>query len=192
MATMEINGGIIAYELFGTGPLLVWNTGGRSAPVKREYLLAGYFSRRGAVLLWDRRNSAGASDIHLSDAESATQADAENLHALLQKLDLGPACIGGASFGCALSLLMAHRYPQDVVSILALIPASRDPVVMGRLADHIWHRLATEAEDGGMQAVVDLSVEAYCKDIAGTAQAGERAVGWLARSLEANLLHARI
>ena len=119
MATLEINGGTIAYELFGEGPLLVWNTGGREARVGREYLLAGHFARRCSVLLWDRRNSAGASDIHLSDADSATHADAEDLHGMLQALGLAPACIGGASAGCALSLLI-KKGSQSITQISCL------------------------------------------------------------------------
>ena len=185
MATIEVNGGTIAYEIFGKGPLLIWNAGGRSGRGNRTYLLAGYFARRCSVFIWDRRNSQGASDVNLSDAPSMTQADAEDLHAMLQALGLGPACVGGGSAGCALSLMMAYRYPQDVSSLLAIYPGTRDLAVRAQLGD-LWYPLAKAAESGGMQSVIDLSVEAYRKKIVGVADKRDRRVSWLAKSFEAN------
>ena len=185
MPTVKVNGGTIAYDIFGKGPLLVWNAGGRSGRGARDYLIAGYFARHSSVLIWDRRNSEGASDVHLSDAPSATQADAEDLHAMLQTLDLRPACVGGGSAGCALSLFMAHRYPQDVASILAFYPGTRDLSVRARLSEK-WYPFAEAANSGGMQAVIDLTVEAYKKRIVGVADRHDKRVAWLAKSFQAN------
>lgn len=185
MATIEVNGGTIAYEIFGEGQPLVWNSGGRMARSARDYLIAGYFAQRHSVLLWDRMNSEGASDVRLSEAPSPTHADAEDLHAILETLDLGPAIVGGASAGCALSLHMAHRYREDVSAILAIHPGSRDQSVRAQLSEG-WYPLADAAESGGMQAAIDLSLNAYRKTIVREADRTLRRSAWLARSIEAS------
>jgi pimeloyl-ACP methyl ester carboxylesterase len=189
MTTIEVNGGTVAYELFGSGPLFVWNAGGREAGVGKAGPLEKHLATRYSVLLWDRRNSAGASHIYLSAADNPVQADADDLHAIIEQLELGPGCIAGGSAGAALSLLMAHRYPQDVTSILVMKPASMNEEIMGLLAKMTWYVLAEKAETDGMQAVLDLSEASYRKVIDGSVEEGERTTAWIARSIEANAMN---
>jgi pimeloyl-ACP methyl ester carboxylesterase len=186
VTTIEVNGGAVAYEIFGAGPLFTWNAGGREAGVSKECALEKHLASRYTVLLWDRRNSAGASDIYLSEVDNPVQADADDLHAIIEQLNLGPGCIAGGSAGCALSLLMAHRYPQDVTSILAMKPASMDEDIMGFLAEITWYGLAEKAESDGMQAVLDLSEASYSKVVDGSAGQGESTTAWIAKSIAAN------
>ena len=87
---MTVNGASIAYEIFGKGPLLVWTEGGRFGRNELSYLVAGHFARQYSVLIWDRRNGFGASDVALADSPNYMTADVEDLHALLRNLDLGP------------------------------------------------------------------------------------------------------
>ena len=49
--------------------------------------------RNYTVLLWDRRNAAGASEIAVSEDPWYVITDAEDLTAQLQHLDIGPAQI---------------------------------------------------------------------------------------------------
>ncbi|HAA78050.1 TPA: hypothetical protein DCE37_23375 [Candidatus Latescibacteria bacterium] len=184
MATIEVNGGIIDYELFGEGPCLVLNAGGRSARgipgFQRDHLM-----KRCSLLLWDRRNSAGASDVHLTDAASPMHADADDLHALLQALDVGQVCVGGGSAGCALSLRMAVQYPDVVNSVLAIAPASRDSKVMGGVAEATWSGFVKVAQSRGMSSVIELSIEAHRRVNEKTGDRLDTPRSWIASSLEA-------
>ena len=108
---MTVNGASIVYEIFGKGPLLVWTEGGRFGRNELSYLVAGHFARQHSVLIWDRRNGFGASDVALADSPSYVTTDVEDLHALLRNLELGPACFAGASAGSSLSLWMGASIP---------------------------------------------------------------------------------
>ncbi len=183
MPTMTVNGASIAYEIFGKGPLLVWTEGGRFGRNELSYLVAGHFSRQYSVLIWDRRNGFGASDVALADSPSYVSTDVEDLHALLRNLDLGPACFAGASAGSSLSLWMAHRYPEDVKSLI-LFSAPTDDVALFRPGvDKHCFSLAEIAERGGMQAAIDASIEAWTCELQG--QSSERGT-WLAQTIYRN------
>src|SRR5947208_4720245 len=109
MATVEIDGTTIAYEIIGevagAGTPWVMTPGGRftkEAPGVRE--LAEALAAQGQrVLIWDRPNT-GESDIRFDGAsESVMQADF--LAGLLVALDFAPAVIVGGSGGARVSLL---------------------------------------------------------------------------------------
>jgi 2-hydroxy-6-oxonona-2,4-dienedioate hydrolase len=186
MATIEVNGGTIAYELFGEGPPLIWNSGGRQGRSDNSYLLAGHFSDRYSVLIWDRRNSAGASDVALSEASSVMHADVDDLQDLVQKLGLGPACFGGGSAGCALSLLMAHRYPELVQTLITLKPATTDKSILGRIGEANWHCLADAVDREGMQGAIDTSTDAWVRNLTGDPMPLDRTRCWLEKTIHAN------
>ena len=180
---MTVNGASIAYEIFGTGPLLVWTEGGRFGRNELSYLIAGHFSRQYSVLIWDRRNGFGASAVALADSPNYMTTDVKDLHALLRNLELGPACFAGASAGSNLSLWMAHRYPDDVKSLI-LFSAPTDDVALFRPGvDKHCFRLADIAERGGMQAAIDASTEAWICELRG--QPSERGT-WLAQTIYRN------
>ena len=151
MPTMTVNGASIVYEIFGKGPLLVWTEGGRFGRNELSYLVAGHFSRQYSVLIWDRRNGFGASDVALSNSPNYMTTDVEDLHALLRNLDLGPACFAGASAGSSLSLWMGHRYPEDVKSLILLsVPTDDTALFRPSVYKHCFS-LAEIAERGGMR-----------------------------------------
>jgi len=131
------------------------------------------------VLTWDRRNS-GASDIAIEDAESEFHLWTDDLHILLQQLDMSPAYVGGGSGGCVMSLLMAHRYPQDVKGLLLYWPPTDDlQSCLRPLAEHYYLCLARAAEDKGMEAVIALSSDPPEPEWAG-------ATGWVAQAIAQN------
>src|SRR5438552_7991497 len=123
MATVEIDGTTIAYEIIGevagAGTPWVLTPGSRftkEAPGVRELAeaLAAHGQR---VLVWDRPNT-GASDICFRGA-SESEMQADRLAGLLRALDLAPAIVIGGSGGSRVSLLAAARHP-DVASKLAM------------------------------------------------------------------------
>lgn len=155
MATADINGVRIAYEVIGTGRPWVITPGGRfskDTPGVRQ--LAEELARHGQqVVIWDRPNT-GASDVHFSgDSESQMQADA--LAGLLRHLGLAPAIIMGGSGGARVSLLTAARHP-DVAEGLALLWISGGVYGLMLLAVVYAGEPIRAAWSGGMEAVVEL------------------------------------
>lgn len=112
MATIEVEGRQIAYEVIGAGRPWVLTPGGRfskETPGLRE--LAEAIADEGhQVIIWDRPN-CGASEVNFTGAsESEMQADA--LAGLLGALDVGPCLLMGGSGGARISLLTAVRHPE--------------------------------------------------------------------------------
>ncbi len=157
MATAEIDGITIAYEIVGdrAAPPWVLTPGGRfskDVPGIRE--LAEALAAHGRrVLIWDRPNT-GASDVCFAGgSESAMQADA--LAGLLRALDLAPAVVAGGSGGARVSLLTAVRHP-DVAAKLAMWWISGGVYGQLLLATHYCGESIRAAWQGGMEAVVEL------------------------------------
>jgi pimeloyl-ACP methyl ester carboxylesterase len=155
MATVEIHGTTIAYEIIGEGAPWVLTPGGRftkEAPGVRELAeaLAAHGQR---VLVWDRPNT-GASDICFTGgSESEMQAD--HLAGLLRALDMAPAVIVGGSGGARVSLLAAARHPE-AASKLAMWWISGGTFGLLTLAVVYCGESIRAAWQGGMEAVVEL------------------------------------
>jgi pimeloyl-ACP methyl ester carboxylesterase len=160
MATVDIDGTTIAYEIIGdrsrgaTTPWVV-TPGGRftkEAPGVRELAeaLAGHGQQ---VLVWDRPNT-GASDICFT-GESESEMQADRLAGLLRTLDLAPAVIVGGSGGSRVSLLTAARHP-DVASKLGMWWISGGTFGLLTLAVVYCGESIRAAWQGGMEAVAEL------------------------------------
>ena len=103
MLSVEIDGINIAYELRGSGLNIALIAGGLyPMEVLRE--LAKNLARRYRVLIYDRRNT-GQSDIVLNSDQHEFEHFADDLYALLRKLDLLPCYLGGGSAGSIISFL---------------------------------------------------------------------------------------
>jgi pimeloyl-ACP methyl ester carboxylesterase len=156
MATIEVDGTRIAYEIVGdSGPPWVVTPGGRfskDVPGIRE--LAQTLAAAGKrVVIWDRPN-CGASDVCFDGAsESAMQAEA--LAGLLRAIDCAPAVVFGGSGGSRVSLLTAVRHP-DVVSQLAMVWISGGTYGLLTLAVHYCGESVRAAWQDGMEGVVAL------------------------------------
>jgi pimeloyl-ACP methyl ester carboxylesterase len=155
MATVEIDGTTIAYEIIGDGTPWVITPGGRftkEAPGIQELAeVLSAFAQR--VLIWDRPNT-GASDICFTGA-SESEMQADHLAGLLRVLDMTPAVIAGGSGGARVSLLTAARHP-DVASKLAMWWISGGIFGLLTLAVHYCGESLRAAWQGGMEAVVEL------------------------------------
>jgi len=112
MATADIDGTTIAYEIVGEGTPWVVTPGGRfskDTPGVRE--LAEALAASGQqVLVWDRPNT-GASGVCFEGA-SESEMQADRLAGLLAHLGMAPAVIVGGSGGARVSLLTAARHPE--------------------------------------------------------------------------------
>lgn len=114
MATANIDGLEIAYEILGQGNGRTWTItpGGRfskDCPGVRE-LAEALVAGGDRALIWDRPN-CGASEVNFEgDNESAMQAD--TLAGLIKHLDLGPVVVSGGSGGARVSLLTVSRHPE--------------------------------------------------------------------------------
>src|SRR5690348_17069845 len=156
MATIDIDGTTIAYEIIGdSGPPWVITPGGRfskDVPGIKE-LAAELAAHDQRALVWDRPN-CGASDVCFTGAsESEMQADA--LAGLLRALDMAPAVIVGGSGGTRVSLLTAARHP-DVASKLCVLWISGGVYGLMLLATHYCGESIRAAWQDGMAAVADL------------------------------------
>jgi pimeloyl-ACP methyl ester carboxylesterase len=118
---IEINGGVVVYELLGPndGEVVVITPGGRFS---KDYggvreladaLVAG--GKR--ALLWDRPN-CGKSDIQVY-GRSESHMRAETIGLLVQKLDVGPVIAAGGSGGARDSIIFTLMWP-DLVRKLAV------------------------------------------------------------------------
>jgi pimeloyl-ACP methyl ester carboxylesterase len=155
MATAEIDGTLISYEIIGEGAPWVLTPGGRftkEAPGIRE--LAEALAARGKqVLIWDRPNT-GASDVCFTGpSESEMQAD--RLAGLLRELDMAPAVVFGGSGGARVSLLAAANHPE-VAAALAMVWISGGVYGLMLLATVYCGESIRVAWRGGMEAVVEL------------------------------------
>ena len=121
MASTEIHGGQVVYELLGPpdGQPIVLTPGGRfSKDVPGLRPLAEALAAGGLrVLLWDRPNT-GASDVQFY-GRSESHMRADTLAELLGRLDLAPAVIAGGSGGARDSLLTVIRHPEVASKAIA-------------------------------------------------------------------------
>jgi 2-hydroxy-6-oxonona-2,4-dienedioate hydrolase len=120
MAEIEVNGGVVAYDLLGPeeGQVLTITPGGRFS---KEYRGVRPFAEALAadgkrVLIWDRPNT-GASDIQLF-GRSESHMRAETLAGLVRALDLGPVVAMGGSGGARDSIVFTIGHPELVRSLV--------------------------------------------------------------------------
>jgi pimeloyl-ACP methyl ester carboxylesterase len=79
----------------------------------------------------------------------------EDLHALLGQLELAPAVIGGTSFGCGVSLLLAIRHPEDVKALLLWGPGGGSDASTRFIGGLMYGQFIEVAQRGGMEAVAE-------------------------------------
>jgi pimeloyl-ACP methyl ester carboxylesterase len=119
VASLEVNGGNVVYEILGeSGNLIFLTPGGRFGkdvpglrPLADALVDGGY-----RVLVWDRPN-CGASDVQFY-GQSESHMRAETLHGLLSALGVGPCIMAGGSGGARDSMLTAMLYPEIVTKLV--------------------------------------------------------------------------
>lgn len=188
MPRMNVNNVTLAYEVLGDGSPIVWTPGAWFPRDNWVYLNAGCLAADYKVLLWDRRN-CGASDVQLEDAPSELHLWTDDLHHLLHALDLSPTYLAGASKGCVFSLLMAHRYPDDVRGLILIDSPTNDRDMLRPFADARYYDLANTAATRGMSAALTQSTDAWSRIITGTSTSNgfEWFAKWMAETSVANV-----
>ena len=156
MATIEVDGLNIGYEVIGNGSkTAIITPGGRfpkETPGVRD--LAEELAKHDyKTVIWDRPN-CGESDVCF-DAESESILNADTLVSLLKKLDMAPALVIGGSAGSRVSLIATHRHP-DAVRKLAILWITGDAIGLSGLVGVYCGSLQTPAKIGGMAAVAEV------------------------------------
>ena len=119
MASIEINGGNVVYEILGkSGDLIALTPGGRFSkeipglrPLAEALADGGY-----RVLLWDRPN-CGKSDVQFY-GQSESHMRAETLHGLLDALGVQRCILAGGSGGARDSMLTTMLHPELVEKLV--------------------------------------------------------------------------
>ncbi|MPY71133.1 MAG: alpha/beta fold hydrolase [Alphaproteobacteria bacterium] len=151
-ATAKIRGLNINYEIVGDdGPWVALITGGRRGygelvPLAKKIAAEGF-----RVLLHDRRNT-GKSDMLLDDAEVEEIVWADDLRALLGRLDAVPAFVGGSSSGARTAMLFCLRHPEATRALL-LLRVTGGEFAANRLPENYYGQFIRAAKEGGMAAV---------------------------------------
>jgi 2-hydroxy-6-oxonona-2,4-dienedioate hydrolase len=119
VASIEINGGNVVYEILGkSGDLIALTPGGRFSkeidglrPLAEALAAGGY-----RVLLWDRPN-CGKSDVQFY-GQSESHMRAETLHNLVTGLGFERCILAGGSGGARDSMLTTMLYPEMVTKLV--------------------------------------------------------------------------
>ncbi|MFT5211031.1 MAG: pimeloyl-ACP methyl ester carboxylesterase [Flavobacterium sp.] len=87
------------------------------------------------VIIWDRRNM-GRSEVSFG-SEPLSIEEAEDLHVLLQRLEVGPATFYCMSSGSRSNMILAERYPEQVAA-LVIAPLTGGPIAAERLSKEYY------------------------------------------------------
>ncbi|WP_245599723.1 alpha/beta fold hydrolase [Nakamurella lactea] len=154
---VEINGGVVVYELLGPedGRPVVLTPGGRFSKDQggvhelAEKLVAG--GKR--VLLWDRPN-CGQSDIQLfGDSESHMRA--ETLAKLLDAVGIEKLVVAGGSGGARDSIVFALQYPERVEKLAVWHVVGGTFSTMSLAGVYILNEIRT-VKAAGIEAVIKM------------------------------------
>ena len=144
---------ILNYRLEGAGPrvLLLHPVG-----IDLTFLapLAGLLAPRHRVMRIDLRGHGGSPSL----PPAVGLADfAEDVHDTLAQADFSPCAVVGFSFGGMVAQTLALKHPADVA---ALVPCAC-PCTLGDGARAVAAARATDAERGGMAAVLEATLERW-------------------------------
>ncbi|MFC1847258.1 alpha/beta fold hydrolase [Chloroflexota bacterium] len=173
MPKVKINDVDIYYESHGSGfPLiLTYGLGGNTGEWKPQ---VPELSKAHRLILWDPRGH-GQSESPPQQEQYGMDISAEDLHELMNHLDIPEAYVGGLSMGGGISTRFTLAYPERVVALLIIdsnsasgIPASPE----GRAEREKRIQLA---ETQGMEAVAEYAIVSN-PSIAGRAGKGPEEV----------------
>jgi 3-oxoadipate enol-lactonase len=147
--TVAVNGATLAYDITGSGPVLVLISGGGTLDRRAWDGQMAALSRRHTVVRYDVRGIGGSS------RPDAPFSHSEDLYTLLISLGLAPAYIVGLSFGGAIAIDLALDHPEVVKGLVLAAPgfsSDKDENLRAALA-------ACElARRNGLSSVVDMIV----------------------------------
>ena len=103
------------------------------------------------VIIMDRRN-LGRSEVSFANTEPMSAEEAEDLHVLLQRLDIESAIFYGMSSGSRSNMILAERYPEQVDALI-IAPLTGGPIAAQRLADEYFLSYFRDDSLTSMEAV---------------------------------------
>jgi pimeloyl-ACP methyl ester carboxylesterase len=103
------------------------------------------------VVIMDRRN-LGRSEVSFVNAEPLSGEEAEDLHVLLQRLDIDSAIFYGMSSGSRSNMVLAERYPEQVDALI-IAPLTGGPVAAQRLSEEYFLSFLRDDSLTSMEAV---------------------------------------
>lgn len=119
VATLEVPGAVLHYEVRGRGPLVVLV----GAPMDADSFapLADLLADEHTVLTTDPRG-INRSPVADRDRDSTPEMRADDLSRLLRHLDAGPAVVLGSSGGAVSALALVQSHPEQVHTVIAHEP----------------------------------------------------------------------
>ena len=144
----------LAYDLAGSGPLVILTPGGREGRAGIRSLIDAMLAEKFTVLSWDRCNG-GESEVYFGGAPLAeAEIWADDLADLVAHIGLGPAWIVGGSGGCRTSVAAVLRRPEAAKGMIVW-SASGGEFASQFLGFQYHVPYIVAAHRGGMQAVAD-------------------------------------
>ena len=107
------------------------------------------------VIIYDRRN-LGRSSINFGDSPQMIE-EGEDLHALIEHLDIAPATLYGMSSGGRSNLVVASKYPEDIAA-LVLAPLTGGPLAAARLSEEYFFKYLNTESLTTMTHISDSSI----------------------------------
>ena len=87
------------------------------------------------VIIYDRRN-LGQSEVTFGSEPQMIE-EGEDLHVLIERLDVAPVALYGMSSGGRSNMVLASRYPEDVAA-LVIAPLTGGPLAATRLSEEYF------------------------------------------------------
>lgn len=158
MAKALINGANIYYESYGTGFPLIFAYGlGGSCREWDDQIPT--LSKRYRFIIWDPRGH-GKSDSPRDQVQYGWQVSVEDLHGLLNHLEIDKAYVGGQSMGGGIAARFAVAYPQRVAALMLIDSMTASGLPFSAEMNALHQRIAELAETEGMEAATEYSIAA--------------------------------
>ena len=159
MATADIHGVRLHYEIAGEGPTLVW-LHGLMGSIAGSHLFGGDLSGlagRGFRLVQYDARGHGESGYTQDEADYTWAAHAEDMRALLDGLGIERAMIGGGSMGAGVSITFALTHPERVEKLVLIAPPPLAETV--GTAQQVLGGLATLIESAGVEQAAEIVMQ---------------------------------
>jgi pimeloyl-ACP methyl ester carboxylesterase len=93
------------------------------------------------VIIYDRRN-LGQSEVNFGSQPQMVE-EGEDLHVLIERLNVAPAALYGMSSGARSNLILASRYPEDIAALI-IAPLTGGPYAAARLSEDYFFKYLPE------------------------------------------------
>ena len=163
IATADVNGVRLAYEIHGTGEIPLVMVHGSWLSRRNWDWVVPHLADSFRVLTYDRR---GHGESERPSGQGSVREDVADLAALIEHLDLSPAWVVGQSFGGSITLRLASERPDLLRGITAHEPplfslVADDPAVgpmlegFAQLSAAVTERIASGDHAGAAEQFIE-------------------------------------